>query len=320
MNLWYSKNSPSIELKNSKSILHSFIVKGYSGLTINPYQGCQHRCGYCYATYEWSPEFYDKIYAKSNAPDILENQLKSWKYEYVKPVMISSATDAYQPAELKFNLTRRCVEALQKYKFPYYVFTKSVIIERDLWLHQRYKDDCFLVWSITTCDEQIRRLIEPGTPPSHSIFQVLKKFVDAGVCCGVNIDPILPLITDSPSHIERIIDHCHNAGVHFVSGAILRLRADIWGRLKSIITLLGIDNGTEKYKNEIYEFKEPLRSKANINVKRSYETRTLENLKRQALEKNINFDFPDLFRRGSRPQRSNQSNSAEAQTSLLNYL
>lgn len=320
MNLWYSKNPPSIELKSSKSIIHSFIVKGYNGLTINPYQGCHHRCGYCYATYEWSPEFYDKIYAKSNAPEILEKQLKSWKHENVKPVMISSATDAYQPAELKYNLTRRCVETLQKFKFPYYVFTKSVIIERDLWLHQRYKDDCFLVWSITTCDEQIRRLIEPGTPPSHSIFQVIKKFVDAGVCCGVNIDPIMPLITDSPHHIERIIGNCHDAGVQFISGAVLRLRVDIWERLKSIINLLGIKNGIEKYKNDIYEFKEPLRSRDNINVKRSYESCILQNLKQRALEKNMIFDFPDLFGANSRPQTSNQTHSAEAQTSLLNYL
>src|SRR5215831_20870513 len=111
MNKWYLKPSPVLETRNSKSIIHRFKVKGHVGLTINPYQGCHHRCGYCYATYEWSPEFYDKIYAKSNAPEILENQLKSWKYENVRPVMISSATDAYQPAELKYNLTRRCVEA-----------------------------------------------------------------------------------------------------------------------------------------------------------------------------------------------------------------
>ena len=296
------------------------MVKGYNGLTINPYQGCHHRCGYCYATYEWSPEFYDKIYAKSNAPEILENQLKSSKYDQIGPVMISSATDAYQPAELKYNLTRRCVELLQKYKFPYYVFTKSVIIERDLWLHQRYKDDCFVVWSITTCDENLRRLIEPGTPPSDSIFEVIRKFADNGVCCGVNIDPILPLITDFPSHIETILGYCSNAGVQFISGAILRLRADIWERLKLIISLLGINNGVEKYKDEIYEFKEPLMYRSNINANRFYETCTLRNLKERVLENNINFGFPSLFPTKSRPPTGNLTPSAEGQTLLLNYI
>lgn len=75
MKMWYHKGVPEFETKSSKSIIHSFTVKGHTGLTINPYQGCQHRCGYCYATYEWSPEFFDKIYAESNAAQVLENQL-----------------------------------------------------------------------------------------------------------------------------------------------------------------------------------------------------------------------------------------------------
>src|SRR6478672_13158154 len=132
MNLWYNLNkTPEFELKESKMILHPFAVRDYEGLTINPYQGCQHRCGYCYATYEWSPEFYDKIYAKSNSPEILESQLKDSKSKVLEPVMISSATDAYQPAELKFELTRKCIKILQKYNIPYYVFTKSTLISRD---------------------------------------------------------------------------------------------------------------------------------------------------------------------------------------------
>ena len=63
--------------KECKSVIHQFTVKGHKGLTINPYQGCGHRGGYCYATYEWSPEFYNRIYAKSNVAGVLEKQLKS---------------------------------------------------------------------------------------------------------------------------------------------------------------------------------------------------------------------------------------------------
>jgi DNA repair photolyase len=210
MNLWYSKKSPEFEIKKSKSILHPFIVKEYEGLTVNPYQGCHHRCGYCYATYEWSPEFYDKIYAKSNASEILEKQLKSWKSQSIDPIMISSATDPYQPAELKYGITRKCIQILQRYNAPYYVFTKSSIIKRDLELHKAYKSNCFIVWSITTCDEKIRRVIEPGTPPASSMFEVIKEFTDSGICCGVNIDPIIPLITDSQDQIEKILDSCYN--------------------------------------------------------------------------------------------------------------
>jgi DNA repair photolyase len=258
MNLWYTKKAPEFQVKKSKSVLHPFIVREYEGLTINPYQGCHHRCGYCYATYEWSPEFYDKIYAKSNAPDVLENQLKSWKSETIKPVMISSVTDAYQPAELKFELTRKCVKVLQKYNIPYYVFTKSTIISRDLELHKQYKDNCFIVWSITTCDEYIRRIIEPGTPPASAMFALIKKFSDSGIHCGVNIDPIIPLITDSPNDIESIVDNCLEAGVGYVFGAILRLRADIWERMKCILMLLNMKDRIEEY-NRIFHFTEPIR-------------------------------------------------------------
>jgi DNA repair photolyase len=319
MNRWYHKPSPMLETRNSKSVIHPFKVREHVGLTINPYQGCQHRCGYCYATYEWSPEFYDKIYAKSNAAEVLETQLKSGKYETHKPVMISSATDAYQPAEIKFGITRRCIEVLQKYKVPYYVFTKSAIIERDLGLHQRYNGDCFVVWSITTTDERIRRLVEPGTPPASSIFNVIKKFVDAGVCCAVNIDPILPLITDSPKHLDEIVSACYDTGVKYVSGAILRLRQDIWERMKAILKLLNIENGPDVYKNEVYRFKEPLKSWFNVSAYESYQTEVIQSLEEKVLQKEMRFDFPDLIK--SKHLSSNKNTSAHGeQTLLLNYI
>jgi DNA repair photolyase len=269
LSVWYSRGAPEFEVKKSKSILHPFIVRQYQGLTINPYQGCHHRCGYCYATYEWSPEFYDKIYSKSNAPEILENQLKSWKSETIEPVMVSSATDAYQPAELKFELTRKCIKVLQKYTVPYYVFTKSTMIFRDLELHKQYKDNCFIVWSITTCDEKIRRIIEPGTPPTYTMFTVIKEFMYAGIRCGINIDPIIPLITDSSENIESIIDNCLRAGVRYVFGAILRLRVDIWERMKTILKLLNMTDRIGEY-YKIFHFTEPLRSGYNIAADQYY--------------------------------------------------
>jgi DNA repair photolyase len=318
MNLWYAKKAPKFQVKKSKAVLHPFIVREYEGLTINPYQGCHHRCGYCYATYEWSPEFYDKIYSKSNAPEVLENQLKSWKSETIKPVMISSATDAYQPAELKFELTRKCVKVLQKYNIPYYVFTKSTIISRDLELHKQYKDNCFIVWSITTCDENIRRIIEPGTPPASTMFALINKFSDSGIRCGVNIDPIIPLITDSPNDIGSIVDNCLEAGVGYVFGAILRLRADIWERMKCILMLLNMKDRIEEY-NRIFHFTEPIRpGYNNIAADQSYSNRILGNLREKVLRRGISFDFPDLI--GIRFVEKNKLSNNANQLTLLNYL
>lgn len=319
MNLWYDPNkAPEFEKKESKMILHPFTVREYEGLTINPYQGCQHRCGYCYATYQWSPEFYDKVYAKSNSPQILENQLRSWKFKkQIRPVMISSATDAYQAAELKFELTRKCIEVLQNHNFPYYVFTKSTIIKRDMELHKQYKDNCVIVWSITTCDENIRRHIEPGTPPTSAMFEVISKFTDAGIRCCINIDPIIPLITDSSDDIESIIDNSRKANVKYVSGAILRLRRDIWERMKTILKLLDIKNGNKEY-NRIFQFTEPIVSSHNIAANYSYTNLILGKIRKLVLKGNMNFEFPKLIVT-SNMETSKISNNDD-QLTMIDYM
>jgi DNA repair photolyase len=323
MDTWHRRKAPQIVTKDSKSIIHPFIVKGYKGLTINPYQGCQHRCGYCYATYEWSPEFYDKIYVKSNAAEVLENQLKSWKSETIKPVMVSSATDPYQPAEIRYGLTRKCIEVLQRYNVQYYIFTKSIIISRDLELHKRYKDNCFLVWSITTSDEKIRRVIEPGTPPVNSMFSTIRKFTGAGIRCGVNIDPILPLITDSEEDIESIVDSCNRSGVGYVFGAFLRLRADIWERMQIILKLLDVDDGLDVYRKRIYKFTEPLKPWSNIAVSACYSSKVLQHLKGKVLEKGMLFDFPEFIEeRHIKASKNNHhtNNDTKRQVTLARYM
>jgi DNA repair photolyase len=310
--LWYSGEAPTLEEKKSRSIIHPFMIEGYNGVTINPYQGCGHRCAYCYATYEWSPKFYDKVYAKINAPDVLDRQLAAWKSDTVEPVMVASATDPYQPAELRFELTRKCVQVLQKYNVPYYVFTKSAIIERDLELHRQYRHSCFLVWSITTCNEKIRRIVEPGTPPTRRIFEVVKKFSDAGVCCGVNIDPIMPLITDSDQEIEAIVRTCRDSGLRHVFGALLRLREDIWQRVKLVLRLLETPDGIDRYK-EIYGIDERFDS-SYIRANSIYEKKVTSRLKRIANNHKMITHFPEYMG----PRRIDTS--CLGQTTLQSYL
>jgi DNA repair photolyase len=310
--LWYTTRAPEYEQKASGSIIHPFSVGGYSGLTINPYQGCQHRCAYCYATYQWSPEFYDRIYAKSNAPEILERELASWKGAKVDPVMVSSATDAYQPAELRYGLTRRCIQVLQKYNVPYYVFTKSAIIERDLELHAGYRHNCFVIWSVTTCNERIRRIVEPGTPTAARIFEAIAKFAKAGVTCGVNVDPIMPLVTDGDKELGPIVDACKRAGVRHVFGAMLRLRTDIWDRMKVALALLGVKDGIEQYQ-KIYGFKDPLFANY-LACDREYGRRVVERLEAMVRAAGMTSDFPENVG----PREINRSGAG--QQSILSYV
>jgi DNA repair photolyase len=293
MNSWYKISTPILSTKESKSILHNFFVYGSIGLTINPYNGCQHRCGYCYATYEWSPEFYDHIYAKINASDLLIKHIQSWKKDKINPVMIASATDAYQPAELKYSITRKCVEVLQSFGIPYYIFTKSMIIERDLELHKGYSDNCFIVWSITTNKENLKRIIEPGTPTSKSVFHVIEKFSKSGIKCVINIDPILPLITDSAEDISSILDAASDIGVKYISGAILRIRYDIWERIKYILQILNIDNSIKNYE-KIFKFKDPINSKKNLIAEREYSESIMKYLRHEVDKRKMEFGFPLL--------------------------
>ena len=311
MSLWYRAGVPTYEVKGSKSIIHPFSFNRYSGLTINPYQGCQHRCAYCYATYEWSPDFYDRIYAKSNAPEVLEKELAAWKGCTVNPVMVASATDAYQPAELKYGLTRKCVQILQKFSAPYYVFTKSSIIERDLDLHARYSHNCLVVWSITACSENVRRVVEPGTPPARRIFQVMRKFADAGVPCAVNVDPIMPLVTDTDGELDAIVSGCRDAGVGHIFGDMLRMRGDIWERMKAMLALLGVESGPERYR-ELYGFKEPLNA-SYVSCDWQYASNVLGSLKEKVRRAGMSTGFPGHMR----PKKIDRS--SVGQTTMLSY-
>jgi DNA repair photolyase len=296
MKLWYNRDKPPVFIpKRIKTILHPFTVGKYQGHTLNVYQGCQHRCGYCYATYKWSPEFYDKIYTKNNAPELLENEIRNWKSGDIQPVMISSATDAYQPAEMKFELTRKCIKVLQKYDIPYYIFTKSTLVSRDLDLHEGYRDKCFIVWSITTANEKVRRILEPGTPPTSSMFKVIEKFTDKRIQCAVNIDPIIPLVTDSDENIDAIISLCEITKIKNVFGAFLRLRYDIWNRLKVAFELLNmdLDISTNHYK-KVYAFTEPIRHDNNLSIEQGLESVFLNSLESKVLERGMTCGFPQL--------------------------
>lgn len=293
--MWYSDKAPTIERKYSKSILRYFKVGSHIGMTINPYQGCHHRCGYCYATYKWSPDFYDKIYGKINAPEILESELNKWKNISMLPVMISSATDAYQYAEAKFGITKKCIQVLQQFQIPFYVFTKSCLIERDLNLFRNYNTNCFVVWSITTIDEKVKRIIEPGTPPTSRVFETISKFLDSGIKCCVNIDPIIPFVTDSEEHILSVVDLCHQFGIRYISGSILRLRRDIWIRIREILELLGISCSIEEYE-KIFGFREPLMNDNNLSASTAYSDNVFNFLKYELSRKNIEFGFDKLIK------------------------
>src|ERR687898_2304264 len=160
--------------------------------SLNPYRGCVHSCHYCYAraTHPYlglnaDEDFETKIVVKTNMPEVLQLELgrRSWTRERVA---IGTATDAYQPCEGRYRLTRRCLEALRDYDTPVSIVTKSTLIlrDRELLAQLAHGPGATVYFTITTLDTQLWRLIEPGTPPPHKRPEGMWLLSSAGGPCG----------------------------------------------------------------------------------------------------------------------------------------
>ncbi len=170
--------------------------------SLNPYQGCEHGCVYCYARnsheywgYGAGLDFESKILVKKNAPELLEKKLKSknWK---AYPISLSGNTDCYQPIEKKLKITRKLLEIFLKYKHPVGIITKNALIQRDMdILSELAKDNLIVVFlSITTLQEKTRRILEPRTASIKKRLETLEKLNTAGIPTNVMIAPIIPSI------------------------------------------------------------------------------------------------------------------------------
>jgi DNA repair photolyase len=170
--------------------------------SMNPYQGCEHGCIYCYArnTHEfwgYSPglDFERKILVKKDAPKLLETFIKRKSWEACHIVM-SGNTDCYQPAEKKFEITRKCLEVFLKYKHPVGIITKNALILRDLDLLKALaKENLIGVnLSITSLSEETRRILEPRTATIKKRLETVKILSENGIPVNVMIAPIIPSI------------------------------------------------------------------------------------------------------------------------------
>ncbi len=172
--------------------------------SLNPYQGCEHGCTYCYArpTHEyWGKsaglDFERVIFIKKNAPDLLKAafEKKNWK---VKPIVLSGNTDCYQPCERQFELTRKLLKIFLAYKHPVGIITKNVLLKRDLdvigELAQLKLVEVNL--SITTLDEELRRKLEPRTATSQRKLALIETLHALNVPVRVMASPIIPGLND----------------------------------------------------------------------------------------------------------------------------
>ena len=229
---------PSIEIEVYEEHARSIISHNDSpdisfDWSVNPYRGCHHGCAYCYArpTHEYlgfgaGTDFDSKISVKINAPELLRKEFRrrSWRGE---PLAFSGVTDCYQPLEVVYEMTRRCLEVCLDFANPVSIVTKASLVARDVELlaalHRRA--GVHVCISIPFADARVARLIEPGAPPPKRRFEAIAKLSAAGIPTGVLVSPIIPALSDRD--IPAVLEQAAAAGARAASYIPLRLPGSV---------------------------------------------------------------------------------------------
>ncbi len=197
--------------------------------SVNPYRGCEHGCAYCFArpTHEYlgfsaGLDFETRIMVKENAPELLETELSSPKWQ-PQTVVLSGVTDPYQPVERRLRITRRCLEVLAKFRNPVGIITKNRLVTRDIDVLRELADHEAVAVnvSVTTLDRNLQRILEPRTSPPQARLDAVAQLRAAGIPVGVMVAPIIPGLTDH--EVPAILAACGEAGAQFAGHVVLRL-------------------------------------------------------------------------------------------------
>ncbi len=201
--------------------------------SLNPYQGCEHGCVYCYARnthtywgYSAGTDFEQKILVKKNAAELVEAKIKSanWK---AAPLMLSGNTDCYQPIEKKLEITRSILKVMWKYRHPVGIITKNSLILRDLDLLKQLAQNnlVHVAISVTTLDESLRRLLEPRTASVQSRLFTIEKLSNHGIPVNVMFAPVIPSLNDH--EVFRVAEWTSKLGARSMGYTMVRLNGDV---------------------------------------------------------------------------------------------
>lgn len=172
----------------------------YMAYSMNPYQGCEHGCIYCYARnsheywgYSAGLDFERKILVKESAPQLLEAKIKHKNWE-ARTIVLSGNTDCYQPAEKHFGITRKCLEVFLKYRHPVGIITKNSLILRDLDLLRELASHGLIAvnLSITSLSEETRRILEPRTATIQKRLETIGLLSQNNIPVNAMLSPIIP--------------------------------------------------------------------------------------------------------------------------------
>ncbi len=204
----------------AKTILSSVKNKPdtYFGLSynMNLYRGCQHSCIYCDSRSDcYQIGDLSDIRIKKDAIQILERELRSKRLRGT--VGFGSMNDCYMPVEREYQLTRKALLLMIKYKFPVHIITKSDLVLRDIdLLKEISKIYASVSVTITTTDDNLSRIIEPNAPTSSKRFETLRQLSAQGIYCGITFMPVLPHINDTHENVTEIVKKAADCGVKYI--------------------------------------------------------------------------------------------------------
>ncbi len=223
----YQKQVKSVLNKHKKR--DSWFLDDYS---VNPYEGCCCNCLYCYTRgSKYGENMDEKLAVKANALEVLDRQLaaraKKSQYGFVA---VGSATDAYIHHEEQQEMTKGMLQLLLKHRFPVFISTKCTLITRDIELlkeidtaailpedlKETLARGLILSVSISSLDEKVSDMLEPGAPPPLQRLELVKRLKKEGFFTGVNAIPLLPYISDTEEELEKIIAAAKEYGADYI--------------------------------------------------------------------------------------------------------
>ncbi len=218
--------------------------------TVNPYAGCSMGCIYCYTRgSKYGGNYGGKVASKSNAVPILKKQLKnSIRRNERGFIVLGSASDPYPTVEEDLKLTREILGIIKRYKFPLHILTKSTMVTRDMdilnainevailppELDDKLDGGVIVSFSLSTLNDKLARIIEPGASSPINRLETMKIFSEAGFKTGVINMPVLPYISDSRDEIEDMVKMTIDYGGDYVLYSGLTLYGDTSGDCKTL--------------------------------------------------------------------------------------
>lgn len=232
---WSDENIPTQYLEQeSKTIVNKIESQDVGmGYSMNPYAGCEHGCIYCYARnvheywgYSAGLDFERKIIIKKNAPQLLRKFLMHPKWD-ATPIMLSGNTDCYQPAEQTYRLTRKMLEVCNEFNQPVGILTKNswILKDKDVLQEMAKKNIVSAMVSITSFNEDLRRVMEPRTATAKQKLKVINELSSAGVRMGIMMGPMIPGLNEH--EMQRIMQAAADNGATFTAYTFIRLNGAI---------------------------------------------------------------------------------------------